>query len=239
MNHFSFFSVLKTLLLSILFVFLCSFSYGNYLQADSTSKPQTVTFPKFRLAAQIGYANRFEPPQIHYDSPAERKYNSKLASSLCYGIDLTHYFFGKYIGIGLKFNGIYSQAKQPKVQYWPDGDMGILPISEKIGIYFIGSYFSGRYFIKPNKVCLFMNAGAGFAICRHKTTLMHFGETNIYMQNKLSINTTAAFSAEIGYDFFVTKSLAVGILISSSVGLLRERVDVDYLGVTLGLRYWK
>jgi len=239
MTKFSSFIKFKTLILFCLFLCFVCFSYGSTSEKDSKTKYQTVVLPKFRLGAQIGYAYRFLPEQKYYSPPNQQEYDSKFKNNLCYGVDITYYFLGNYLGLGLKYNGTYTQAKQAKIKDWPDGTSGILPISEKIGIHYIGAYLSGRYFVKPNKHCLFANAGAGLSIYRNKATFMYYGDYITDIQRKLSIESIATFSAEIGYDFFVTKSLAIGVQITSSVGLHRKRAPVDYLGVTVGIRYNK
>ena len=238
MSHFQPFIKFKTLILFSVFMLLCKFSYGSSsvreMPTDSVLKPKNVVLPKFRLGAQIGYAYRLLPAEKYFFSPVEKRYHSKLKSSLCYGVDLTYYFFGKCIGVGLKYNGIYTQAKLSELYERPDGDGGIGAISEKIGVHYLGPFLAARFFVKSNKHLLFVNAGAGLAIYRNNAKLLYLNA-----QNTITIKTPVAFSAEIGYDFFVTKSLVIGLQLSTVVGLKREDVNVDHLGLTLGVRYWK
>ena len=168
---------LSTLVMFGVFVLLCKFSYGyslaSELRADSVNTPQTITLPKFRLGAQIGYAYKFEPIEKYFGTrPWEKKLEAKIKNSLCFGADMS-YYFGKYIGVGLKYNSIYAQSKlkDNDLLYFVNSDYGALSLSEKIWIHYIGPYLSGRYFVKPNKHCLFANVGVGFIISNIKLSI--------------------------------------------------------------------
>jgi len=239
MTHFLSFIKLKTLILFSFFVILCKFSYGlssssaEEMKMDTVSKVQTVQpLPKFRIGAQIGYGYRFD--RI---SDSDLPGMNNLKHSLSYGGDLS-YYFSKYIGAGIKYNGIYSKTNLSKINPYgqPDGSASITPQSE--GIHYIGAFLSIRYFVIPNKHCLFANVGVGYIRYREKTVSINNSKP-IKENSVVFAENTLALFPEIGYDFFITKSLAVGLLVSSPVGLLKDRVKVGHVGASLGLRFWK
>jgi len=224
-----------------MFILLCKFSYGQFpskeTEIDTVPVVQTETsLPWFKFGAQIGYGYRLEPVSDPV-FPEMGNYNSKLKHSLNYGADLS-YYFSKYMGMGIKYNGIYAQSTLSKINPdSPDGDGSIVPSSEKIGIHYIGVFYAARYFVVPNKHCLFATVGTGYVRYRNKTKFTAFpisiSGSEIFTEN------TAALFAEIGYNFFVTKSLAVGLQVSTSIGLLKDRANVGHVGITLGLRFLK
>jgi len=200
MIHPQFFIKLKTLFFCSLFIFLCEFSYGKSSPAEEikndTVPDQTVKpLPKLKIGGQIGYGYMFDRGNNGSFIVAK---NIDLKNCLSYGADLS-YYFSKYVGMGIKYNGIYTKIILPKnyLIEVPDGTVFIFP--EKIEIYYIGVFCAVRYFVVPNKHCLFVNAGVGYALLRSKIL-----SNSLYSDRWVGSDHTVAFYPEIGYDFFVS-----------------------------------
>ena len=124
-------------------------------------------------------------------------------------------------------------------------------VSEKIGIHYIGALIATRYFLTPNKHCFFANIGAGLSIYK-----------NHFIINSQEFNlkdNTAAFVAEFGYDFFVTKNFAIGLQASLFFGSQKffsfvndkgivslgenvqqpNRLNMNHLDISIGFRFYK
>jgi hypothetical protein len=255
MNNILSFKSFKFFIFFTLLVSLSSFSYSqSNVEAiiidtlPGTQKEKTV-LPKFRIGAQIGYGYRMA--SIPEETPQEMKsHTKKLKNNLSFGADMS-YYFKKIFGIGVKYNGIYASSLSTDIRYmFPDGTVYQGVLSEKIGIHYVGGFLSTRFFPNSNnKHCVFLNAGAGYVRFSEKMVV-------IDLPAKITGNT-AAFCAEIGYDFFVTKHLAIGLQISMmlgslgaidlTVGKITERIELDksqreglsHIDISLGFRFYK
>lgn len=233
---------LRTLIFFSLFLFLCKFSYGQSSAAkqkiDTVPKVQTANpLPKLRFGAQFGYGYRFERGfNEHWrDHHGVDCYLFKLKNGVSFGADIT-YYFSKYMGAGIKYNGIYSQAKLSKdFAIESPFDWFIIRTSEKVSIHYIGVFYAVRYFIIPHKHCIFLNAGVGYIGYRNKLKSL----SPIGVRSEILTEGTLAFSAEIGHDFLVTKSFALGLQVSTVIDLLNNQINGSHIDVTLGLRFWK
>lgn len=244
MTHLQSFIKLRTLILFSLFLLLFKFSYGQSSKSekrkiDTIPNVQTAKpLPKLRFGAQVGYGYRFERGLYPHDSgyPAINDYSFKLKNGVSFGADLT-YYFSKYMGAGIKYSGIYSQAKLSTAVFADAPENAFCaPISEKIDIHYIGIFYAARYFVIPHKHCILLNAGIGCIKYRNK--MIYFTGFNGTFDETLD-EATLAFSAEIGHDFLVTKSLAIGLQVSTVIDLLIKRINGSHIDVTLGLRFWK
>ena len=259
MRHILSFNNFKILIFFSLFAYLCAFSYGQspleVVKIDTFAKPWVAKapLPKLRIGAQIGYSYRFIlTPNNAQESMKD--YIKKLRSNLGFGADIS-YYFNNYIGLGLKYNGISSNASTPNFPYLVTDELtGNIEtyyalLSERIGIHCVAPFFSVRYFAVPNKHCIFVNVGFGYTIYRNNTIDWFKGIVK-------KTGSTGAFFAEIGYDFLVTKYLAVGVQMSALIGSMksvnitfnditekhkterRER-NLSHIDLTLGFRFYK
>jgi len=229
-----------TTILIFITIFLLNFSVRSQNSSDTLPKPQVAKLPIIRIGAQIGYGCRLGASNNITWFPEAV---SKLRNNLNFGADFTFYL-DKHIGLGMKYNGIYAQAKEPVPNVIVDGD-GFFAPSEKIGIHYMGIFFAGRYFTVSRKHCLFINAGGGYLRYRNSTVVTIGGYSGSIKD--ISTGGHVAFSADVGYDFFVTKSLAIGLQVSTTIGYLKyengkeleKRRNVGHVGILLGLRFNK
>lgn len=204
-----------------LFVFVFSFSFGTPLNealtSDTIPNPQKVrTDPKLRMSAQIGYGYRFADFSSE-DEPNINKNLKKLKNNLSFGADLS-YYFTEYLGVGIKYNGIVAHIE-----------------TELIGTHYFGALLSAHFFPVPLKHCIFVDAGVGY--------VRNSDYTKLYGDNtKHVIKNGAAFFAEIGYDFFITKHFAIGVqtsvLIELKKVLIIDPENTSHINVSLGFRFY-
>jgi hypothetical protein len=207
----------------------------------NNNKTTKKTEKNFRIGAQFGYGYRFERGfNEHWrDYHGMKQYLFNLKNGVSFGADLT-YYFGKYMGAGIKYNGIYSQAKLPKKIFSDTPyDWFVFRTSEKVNIHYIGVFYAVRYFIIPHKHCIFLNAGVGYIGYRNKVNNMVKNFNSFETISETLTENTLAFSAEIGHDFLVTKSLAIGLQVSTVIDLLNDNINGSHLDITFGLRFWK
>jgi len=239
---------LTTILLITVIVF-SGFLSNAQNSSDTLPEIQTSkTLPKFRIGAQIGYGYRTAPIDA-YASPEMKTHNTKLKNNLCFGADMS-YYFKKNFGIGIKYNGIYAGSLSTNIRLLQNDLIYHGLLSEKIGIHFMGGFLSTRFFPNTNnKHFVFVNVGAGYVRFRDNMIIIN-------LPVKITGNT-AAFVAELGYDFWVTKHLAIGFQVAMMIGSLKfiditvgnetERVALDklqrenltHVDITLGFRFYK
>ena len=253
MNYTLSFCKFKILIIFSLFACWCAFSYGQssveVIKVDTLPAPQAPalqTLPKFRIGAQIGYAYRFGhiPNNIH---PNLRNHLNQLKSNFGYGADMT-YYFKKNIGLGVKYTGISTKAETSNFPVENGGAIiGYVPVSQKVDIHYIGGTFAARRFIKVNKQCFFANISLGCLMYRDNVTV--FGE------RVKTTGNTFGFMVEVGYDFFASKYLAIGLQLSTALGMLNtvsythgnvtiketlpQRENLSYINIALGFRFYK
>jgi len=115
-------------------------------------------------------------------------------------------------------------------------------ISEKFETHYIGAFFETRGFLGKNKHCVFGNVGVGY--------IRYNNDAKIAYEDVKIIGNSAAFSAEIGYDFLITKNFAIGLQTSFMLGFVNYLVDnvkpktpqkenLSHLNITLGFRFYK
>ncbi|MDR2971985.1 MAG: hypothetical protein LBU83_08665 [Bacteroidales bacterium] len=229
-----FFTINRNKILFLFSLFLFSFSFGfcEILQTDTTLKPQKVkTVPNLRLGVQVGYGYRFASIPYSNNSVLNKHFN-KLKHCLSIGADFS-YFFKSYIGVGVKYNGIFSHTITENVTFaFEDGsNEDYKQFSESLNIHYFGAFLATQIFIVPKKHCLFANVGAGYARCRNNTFLVKIDNNNnlsLPFEKRESTTITkngAAIFAEIGYDFFVIKSFAIGLRASLLIDLKKTKLS--------------
>ena len=241
------FSKYKKLFFLILFVSFFSFSFGTpsneSLKRDSILKSQKVKIdPKLRLGAQVGYGYRFANRPSTGD-PNMNKHLKKLKNNLSFGADLS-YYLKDYLGVGIKYNANVTHVVTENVSYmFQDGTKVFYnQFSELIGTHYLGAYLLMQYFVIPQKQCIFVNVGAGY--------LRHTNDVGTYKLKYPSgkerivhvAKNSAAFFAEIGYDFFITKHFAIGLQTSALIELkkvlLTDPESISHIDVSLAFRFY-
>ena len=230
MNNFHAFNKFKILIFSGLFLGLCLFSYGQSSlktsKTDKFSKSKTGNFSpsKFMISAQVGYGYRIAPTPNTNDFTMF----NKIKLHLSFGADFS-YFFTNYIGVGIKYNAVVSHAVINNIIYSLSGGATKYNyLSELSHIHYFAPLIATQFFTVPRKQCLFASAGAGYVLYSHKRKEI----ANITKHS-------AAFLAELGYDFFVNKYFAMGLQTSLFVELTKRRwSDVENLThIDISLRF--
>jgi len=245
---------------------LCTFSFGQSrneeIKTDTLTKQEKVKakLPQFRVGAQIGYGyrNAYITQSTYYSngvskpiSNSMKEHLQQLNNNICYGADFS-YFLKCNIGFGIQYTGIGTCAESSSVLFpFEDGSEIRGSISEKVGIHYIGTYCATRFFLTPNNHCFFASAGVGYV--RSNNDLLINNKGTVIKDNSV------AFVAEFGYDFFVTKNLAIGLQASLFLGSLKyftyiidngiitleesirqkKRLNLSHLDISLGFRFYK
>jgi hypothetical protein len=243
----------KTLTFFGLLLMLNTFSYAQnsaeVVQTEPPPKPQSANDlpPKFRVGIYIGYAYKTAPAPIDV-SVAMKKHLSKLSHNLNYGADFSYYFKTSFqllstnLGVGIKYNGLQTNVLSENIPVMrSNGSVVISSLSEKYRIDYVGVFLGIRSFLGSNKHMAFAHIGAGYIKYGNNTKIAN-------EQVKISGNSVA-FSADIGYDFFVTKNFAIGLQASLTLGTVNYRVDnldfsdgkenVAHVDISLGFRFYK
>ena len=246
---------MKKHLILLITTLVCAFSYAQSsveaIQTDTPPKPQTEVNekpPKFRVSAQAGFGYRTAAIQPDWPAPIKR-HAKQLKTNLSFGADVS-YFFYKNIGIGVKYNGISGSANSRDLPFvLDDGSTIDVSLSEKIGIHYIGGFLGIRHFTKENKLCFFANAGGGY---------VRFVDNGVSQGIRAIITgNTGAFLGEIGFDYFATKRLAIGLQVSFTAGVLKnitttvgkvsvkealdkaDHENISHIDISLGFRFYK
>jgi hypothetical protein len=148
------------------------------------------------------------------------------------------FFFTNHIGVGIKYNAILVHAFPNDISYtFADGTIKKDHLSELVEIHYLGTLLATEFFTIPQKQCFFANVGIGYIRYTHNAKLIKLG----YELTNIAKNS-AAFFAEIGYDFFVSKYVAIwlqaSMLIELKKGKLTEPENMSHIDISLGFRFY-
>jgi hypothetical protein len=230
---------LKPLLLTSLLALFCAFSFAQSsnesLQSETILKSNKVkATPKLKLGVQTGYGYRIAPMQETND-PVLYSHLLQLKHCLSFGADLS-YYFTDYIGVGLKYNANIAHALTNDIFY--DGTKYNY-LSELVDIHYIAPFLAVQIFTKPQKQCFFANVGAGYM--RYSNNAILYKSFTIPVKKEVA--NSVAFFVEIGYAFFVSKYLAIGLQSSLLIGGLKNErwsnlENLSHVDISLGFRFY-
>ena len=216
-----------------------SYHYGYY-----TDSKKEKDFSTYRIALQGGFSyllEKIDPDLeqvwIDLNKKLKKGFNATAAIS---------YYFTPYIGVGLNGSFFSSKASMTGL-YWilEDGTQGEnFDLTEKIKFYYIAPHFAGRLPVMDNKGTVIMNASVGFAYYHDK----------VLMSTTFDVKKpTIASGIDIGYDFNIGESFAIGVmasflicvfkieeaLVQNKVMKLEEPVknNMSRIDLTIGLRF--
>jgi len=247
MTHISLINKFKILFLFVLVAVFSGSSFGQFsseiLQMNTIQKSQKVkTIPKLKIGAQAGYGYRFASIPYTTNSIMNR-HLKKLKNNLSFGADFS-YFFTNNIGVGIKYNAIVSHALTDSIFYsFADGVKYYNYLSELSNTHLFAPIIATQFFIVPKKHCLFANVGVGYVRYHNKAILFIASTQSNPIKDIVTIpKNSAAFFAEIGYDFFVHKSFAIGLQVSTLIelrkGKLIEPNNLSHIDISLGFRFY-
>jgi outer membrane protein W len=213
-----------------LLTLFCAFAFGQ-------SSEEKVA-PKLRLGVQTGYGYRIAPMSETNDPVL---YGHLLQLKFCwsFGADFS-YYFANNIGVGIKYNANVAHALTNDISYtFADGTKNYDYLSELVDIHYIAPFLAVQVFTKPNKQCFFANIGAGYVRYSDNAVLYK----SFIIPVKKEVANSAAFFVEIGYDFFVSKSLAIGLQSSLLIGGFKNEKrsnfeNLSHVDISLGFRFY-
>lgn len=215
----------------------------------STLDVNTVSYSRWRLALNGGYSYDLGS-NTKYSDPGVAKYYNKLKVGRNYGGELSYFAFNGELGFGLNYENINSQNSMDGLIILTNvgtvKEIGVL--SDNKTIQYVGPSITAiTRQIKNNKVkdALTLNVGMGY---------LSFHDTQQVINDNFELSSsTVGMRCAIGYDYYISKSLALGVQLSYISGLLRGYDKFDgtettsvrlnsnlrQLNLSLGLRFNK
>ena len=199
-----------------------------------------------RIAIQGGGAYKIGKMEPGLE-PVMEQHQKNLRFGWLYGADVS-YFLSDNMGIGFKFQNFYSSDEMPvSVAQGATVTNGLL--KDYSNIWFAGPVFTYRKPTRSRNGAFLGRAGFGF------TGISDWGmlvtQANAYSLAGLSLG----FLLEFGYDFSITKNLALGASLTLVTGSLRYYTEktngkvlevslneegaenLSHIGLSIGLRY--
>lgn len=165
-------------------------------------------FPRFKASLSGGYTYRLgiTSPDISSDF---KSYYKKMKNGYNINIDLS-YYFTSHIGIGVKGN-MFNTKNSIDIYDVETYEYGKL--SDDISIYYVGPFFTMHNFCGRRKQNIFyFNASLGY---------LRYSDDNIVINDAISIKgNSVGMCADVGYDFGISKSFAIGFQLSLMYGSL-------------------
>lgn len=174
--------------------------------AQNSSSETTVSNQRFRFALQGGFSQLLAKTATSI-APQNRNYISELKSGYHYGADLT-YFLKPTWGLGLKFN----QFRSSHTGIYNDETLGTLDLTTTLVNTFIGPSFATKYDSANNKHLFFFNVAIGY---------MGYLSDKESLQVE-STGATVGSALDAGYDYRITKNIAIGAQVSIVGGVLSK-----------------
>ncbi len=213
---------------------ISTYKYGYY----------DYMFPYSNNRWAFDFGGSFRVAKLHDDIPPNLKeFTRQLKSGVNYGVSYTH-FYNRTNGLGFKYS--LHNSKNEKIGIVVPGFFGsssFSTIKERINITYIAPFYSCRVQnLTGGNVWLF-NFGMGYLRYNDKVS---FTSTTTYTGN------TLGFNLDIGHDFILSESFALGFQFSYVAGTLtrindgRSTTDLDKkdyeslnrLDITFGIRFY-
>jgi len=214
------------------------------------AQPKSDNFsqPSFRVGAQVGYGHKTALIPAE-SSAAMAEHLRKLSHNISYGVDFSYYFKSSFefinnnLGVGLKYNANQTKVQTENVPLLKDnGALFYGTLLERYRVDYIGPFLGVRSFMGKNRHLAFGHFGFGLVKYRNNA--------QVGFEEFLLKGQAIAFSADIGYDFFVTQNFAIGLIASLTLGNVEYKTDnlknlrsgkenVTHVDIALGFRFYK
>lgn len=232
----------------IIALFAVSLALTGIVNAQSiVSSDRTIdrTVPTWRIAVQGGFVYRIG--KVDNSLGAEMtEYLESLRKGFCYSADVTHYF-SEALGVGVKYSDGRFSGSVLGTATFIDGSTRSGTCSDKIDFRLVGPFLSYRWVSANARNAFYINYGLGY---------LGMTDDSVVITDSFTMKggTLGQFS-DIGYDFSITKKLALGASVSFIAGTLSsytiynsggssqsfqlekdEYESLDHLTFSLGLR---
>ena len=177
-----------------------------YAQSYASLGADPDDYPSFRIGLNAGWGYR--TGQINPNlSPEQTEHVRKLKSGFVLGADAT-WFFLKDMGFGATFHQFNSAHNTARDSH---SDAGTLDITEEIQMNYIAPQLSSRYMF--GRGSLLLDISAGYLSYRDY----------YYMGYEYRVNGhTMGYGANVGFDFALTRKLAIGASFDAVTGVLKK-----------------
>ena len=172
---------------------------------------------KWRIDINGGYGARLgKLPET------DDEYMLNHASRLRYGFEYNggvSYFFNDNYGLGIKAANMRTGSTDIATQIDELGNEHTGKFQEKIDITYIGAAFAERSFSANGKHSLFCEIGFGYLAYNDNLTLVQ--------QSLLLKGASLGENFSLGYDYFITPKIAIGISAEAIFGKLNNVTLID------------
>lgn len=187
-----------------------------YKQEVDVSEKPAMDYPKYRIAASVGYSHRIGRINKNID-PQFHDYVRDLKSGMAWSFDGT-YYFSRVLGAGFKYAKVQS-SNSIHVRF-DNGQRGV--VSDNISVDFYGPYLGIRLPIRNSESTFVINYGIGYLGYKDKFVLMTPGTYK---------GSTVSSFCDFSYDLMVMPQLALGLQMSYYGGII-NRFERTYQGTT-------
>lgn len=226
--------------------------YNYFTKAEVA--PNIITYKgqysSWRFGINAGYNNYFGG-KINTDMDSEiQSYQKRIKSGVILSGDIS-YFFSEILGIGLRFDKTTNSGSLANIMFTDEYGYTLYTgtLSQHLDINYIAPIISSRFLSgKENKNAFFMNIGIGLVDYSNHETL------GTYYDWKFN-GSTVGVSYDLGYDFTVSKNLALGFQLSLISANLRSYnfndgnsitkvtfdsdtfINLSHINLTFGIRF--
>lgn len=194
-----------------------------YFPLRPKSNPNAITksFSHWRISLNGGYSYNLGVSKSN-SNPRIQNYYSQLKSGYNAGGEIQYLPFNGVLGFGINYDYIISQNSMDGVLL-NNGQSSVMGImSDKKNIQYIGpsvTLITRQIKNDLTKDALILSLGGGY---------MNFHDTQQVVTYNYQIDgATAGLRLAVGFDHFITKSMAIGLRVSLISGLLREYDKFD------------
>lgn len=185
---------------------------GFAFQANAQDAAQTITVQRFRIGVQGGFSRLLAKTSDAV--PAVLKdYVSELKSGYHYSADVTYYLKPTW-GLGVRFSQFKSSNSASMGGVDQMGNLVVVGMEDNITHTFIGPSVSSRYVSANTKHAFLFGIALGYL--GYNNNAAFDGQTV-----KMTSGTFGS-SIDAGYDFNLTKSIALGAQLSMTGGTLSK-----------------
>ncbi len=192
-------------------------------KADAGGGKTIVDYPKLRIGLQLGLS--YQLGQIPDGLKAQdEEHLEGLRSGLSYGVEISH-FVNRVLGFGAKLS--YFRAKQETEGYiWFDPSTSIFyetTMVDDVRILFVGPSLSFRNLPITSRSSFYSSVSIGGLLYKD----------NAYLMEPITITGSATgVGLDLGYDISLSKHFSLGILFSTTLGVLTNVEVEDSSGIS-------
>ncbi len=198
--------------------------------------------PSWRIGIQGGYAYRLGRVDKSMDQVLV-DHTEKMKNGFGFSADATWYFM-QSLGVGVKYDAHFASNGEYVTVTYDDGTQESGQMKENVNVWFLGPMVSYRALSRNMRHAFIMNLGAGY---------IGYKDNMMLIDPFIIKGASAGYLYELGYDFNISKNIAVGAMLTMISGSLHsyktdasgswEKVSLDeaqnlsHIGLSVGIRF--